>query len=74
MRAFFCDMCGAQIKSLSAHFDAGSPAIVNERMEIIDAGDFDLCHDCAGKVAAFIRAAASENATERNQNRKEQAQ
>lgn len=72
MRAVFCDMCGAQIKSPPAHFDAGIPVIVNERMEIIDAGEFDLCHDCAGKVAAFIHAAASENAAEKEQ--KEQAQ
>lgn len=72
MRALFCDMCGAQIKSLPAHFNTGSPAIVNERMEIIDGGDFDLCHDCAGKVAAFIHAAASEKAAEQAQ--KEQAQ
>ena len=72
MRALFCDMCGAQIKSPPAHFDTGSPAIVNERMEIIDGGDFDLCHDCAGKVAAFIHAAASEKAAEQAQ--KKQAQ
>ena len=46
MRALFCDMCGAQIKSLPAHFDSGSPAIINERMEIIDGGDYCTLFTC----------------------------
>ena len=54
MQITTCDVCGAPIKALLARFYSGSPAIVNERMEIIDGGDFDLCHDCAGKVAEYI--------------------